>query len=138
MPRRLTPILLASVIVAGVSVGCSSSHAGASCATVLGKLAPVTNRGSERATGSTIVVDGANAGFTPTCITDVPRGVVTLTLRNTGLSLHDIAVPAQHVRADAPAGKTATIRVRVGARPVVFVCTYHRYLGMAGVLLPAG
>ena len=137
MPRRLTPILLASLIAAAAG-GCSHSHASATCTTELRTLAPVTDRGTQRATGATIVVDGANAGFTPTCITDVPRGVVTLTMRNTGLSLHDIAVPAQHVDADAPRGKSATIRVRVGDDPVVFVCRYHRFLGMAGVLIPAG
>jgi plastocyanin len=83
------------------------------------------------------VVDGANAAFAPTCVTDVPRGTVTLTVRNTGVALHNVAIPAQRIDVDIARGRSVSVGVRVGSGPVVFVCKYHRSLGMVGVLLPA-
>ena len=128
-------VLLASAIV--TVGGCSSARdAGFTCASVLRGLAPVTNTGARRAT-STIVVDGANAAFSPTCITGVPHGVVTMTVRNTGEVLHNVAIASQHIDVDIARGRAVSIRVRMGSQPVVFVCKYHRSLGMVGVLIPA-
>jgi plastocyanin len=117
--------------------GCGSSHAaGVTCASELRTLAPVTDKGSQRATGTVIAVDGGNASFDPTCLTDVPRGVVALTVRNTGLVLHNVEIASQHIDVDIARGRSVTVRVRVGSQPVVFVCRYHRSLGMVGVLIP--
>ena len=138
MSRRLS-LLVATALVAGVPSGCSSSKdASAACADALRAIAPVTDRGSQRATGSVIEVDGAAASFTPTCITEVPPGTVTLTMHNTGEVVHDIGVAAQHVEADARPGRSVSIRVRGGADPVECACRIHRSLGMAGVVIPAG
>jgi plastocyanin len=103
---------------------------------VLRGLAPVTDRGDQRASGSAIEVDGANASFDPTCITAVPPGIVTLTVRNTGQSVHNVEITSQHIDSDIAPGHAVTVRVRVGNEPVVFVCKYHRSLGMVGVLIP--
>jgi len=127
-------------MVAGIAFGtdaCSGSKHAATCATVIHANAPVTDRGSRVASGSVLTVDAATAGFTPTCFTNVPRGAVTLRVRNTGVSLHNVDVAAQHVNVDVARGATVAVHVQVGDQPVVYVCTYHRDLGMVGVLVPA-
>ncbi|HUI48925.1 MAG TPA: hypothetical protein VL119_09525 [Acidimicrobiia bacterium] len=130
-------ILACVTLATAVVTGCSSSHSSSSsCASELRALAPITNRGVERATGSSLDVDGANASFSPTCFTEVPRGIVTLTVRNTGQTIHNIEIAAQHIDVDIAQGRSITVRVRVGSVPVVFICRYHRYLGMVGVLIP--
>jgi plastocyanin len=98
----------------------------------------VTDHGSRAATGSTLTVDAANAAFTPTCFDHVPRGAVTLRVRNTGASLHNVQVTAQHVDVDVAPGHTAVVHLTIGRDPVVYVCKYHRTLGMVGVLVPSG
>jgi plastocyanin len=138
VPRRLTLLAVALLVASAVTACSSSDDSSAACAKALRAIAPVSDFGSEHATGSTIEVDGGAAGFTPTCITDVPRGTVTLTMHNTGEVVHDIGVAAQHVEADAPPGGSVSIRVRVDAEPVELECRIHRHLGMAGVLIPAG
>jgi plastocyanin len=115
--------------------GCSHAHA-ATCASEIRALAPVTDHGTRAATGTTLTVDAANAAFTPTCFDAVPRGAVTLRVRNTGKSLHNVQVTAQHVDVDVAVGRTVVVHLHVDRAPVVFVCKYHRSLGMVGVLVP--
>ena len=127
------------VLAAVVAPGCahSSLSAARQCADAVHDLAPVTDKGRHVATGRVVKVDAANAAFTPTCTTAVPRGVVDLTVRNTGKVLHNVEITAQHIKVDVAPGKSITIRVRIGGRPVVYVCSYHRALGMVGILVPA-
>jgi plastocyanin len=134
--RRLVVLAIVACSAFG-SAACSGSKRAATCASVIHDNAPVTDFGSRAATGSTLTVDAAKAGFTPTCYTSVPRGTVTLRVRNTGASLHNVDVVAQHVSLDVARGETAVVHLRVGNDPVVYVCTYHRDLGMVGVLVPA-
>ncbi len=96
----------------------------------MSKLAPVTDKGVSRATGPALEVDAANAAFTPTRVTNVPRGMFALTVHNTGLVIHDVAIPEQHIDVGIPARRTVTIRI--GSTPVVYSCRYHRALGTAG------
>jgi plastocyanin len=125
------------VVFCGAITGCQSSpHASATCSSVLKTLAPVTERGTQRAAGTRIEVNGGNAAFAPTCVTDVPRGIVELAVRNTGQVIHNLQIAAQHIDVDIKRGATTTVRVRVGSEPVVFICSYHRNLGMIGVLIP--
>lgn len=136
MHRRRFLLATLAAIALGPSACSGSSHA-ASCVSVIHDDAPVTDFGSRAAPGSVLTVDAANAGFTPTCFTAVPRGRVTLRVRNTGQSLHDVDVAAQHLHVDVPRGQTVAVHLDVGDDPVVYVCTYHRDLGMVGVLVPA-
>ena len=96
----------------------------------------MTDHGTSDASGTVITVDAANAGFAPTCVTNVPRGDVRLVVHNSGAVLHDVQVRAQHVDVDVEPGRSATVRLHVGTVPLVYVCRYHRYLGMVGILIP--
>jgi len=135
--RNRLPVVGVAIVLGFGAVACSGSKHTASCAGVIRANAPVTDRGSRAASGSVLTVDAANAGFTPTCFTDVPKGSVTLLVKNSGKSLHNVAVAAQHVNVNIARGTTAAVHIRVGKDPVVYVCTYHRDLGMVGVLVPA-
>jgi plastocyanin len=128
--------LLLLVFLALVPACSSKSGAVPTCATELRSSAPVTDRGSRKATGAVVTVVGANSAFTPTCITDVPRGTVVLSVRNTGKVLHNVQIAAQHVDVDVAPGHTIKVRVTIGSKPVVYVCKYHRDLGMVGILIP--
>lgn len=128
----------ALVFALAFGAGCGgSSHASPSCARVLGPLAPVTQKSDRAASEPTLDVDAANAAFDPTCATDVPRGTVTVTFHNTGVVIHNVEITAQHIDVDIKPRGSATIHIQVGADPVVYVCRYHRALGMVGVLIPA-
>lgn len=129
---------LALALVLAVGAGCGgTSHASPSCGSVLGPLAPVTQKSDRAATGPTLDVDAANSAFDPTCVTAVPRGTVAVTFHNTGVVIHNVEITAQHVDVDIKPRGSVTIRIHVGADPVVYVCRYHRALGMVGVLIPA-
>lgn len=137
--RRAVSVLVALLGMAGLSAcsGGSKSSPAASCKQIVSTLAPVTDKGVSRATGPALEVDAANAAYTPTCVTDAPRGMFALTVHNTGLVIHDVAVPEQHIDVDILPRRTVTIQIRIGSTPVVYSCRYHRALGMVGVLIPA-
>lgn len=133
--RRAALVAVIGLLAPVLLGGCSHAHA-ATCASEIRDLAPVTNAGTRAATGTTLTVDAANAAFTPTCFDAVPRGTVTLRVRNTGKSLHNVQLTAQHVDVDVPVGRTVVVHLHVDRAPVVYVCKYHRSLGMVGVLVP--
>jgi len=127
--------------VAGLFVvaGCGgTSHASAqsNCATRAGAMSAMYT-GSAHATGRVIDVDARDFAFHPTCVLDVPNGTVTLVVHNVTAQLHNVQITSQHINRDIQPGATVTIAVHVTASPVVFVCKYHRALGMAGALIPA-
>ncbi len=140
--RRPIIAMLATLALLVAATGCTKTSGASTvtneCAQLRSAWAPVTNKGAVRATGTQITIDAANAGFAPTCITDVPQGAVTLVVRNTGQSIHNVQISAQRVDVDIAPGHTARIRVVVGHDPIVFICKYHRYLGMLGFLVPVG
>jgi plastocyanin len=126
------------VLALAFGAGCGgNAHASPSCASVLGPLAPVTQKNERTVSGTTLAVDAANSAFDPTCVTDVPRGTVTVTFHNTGVVIHNVEITAQHIDVDVKPRASVAIRIQVGAEPVVYVCRYHRALGMVGVLIPA-
>jgi plastocyanin len=131
--RRAIAIVL--FLLPPLAAGCSHSHK-ATCASEVRAEAPVTDRGTRAATGTTLTVDAANAAFAPTCFDHVPRGAVTLRVRDTGKTLHNVQVTAQHVDVDVAPGRTVVVHLRVADAPVVYVCKYHRSLGMVGILVP--
>jgi plastocyanin len=138
LPRDVAALVFVLALAVGVGTGCGgSAHASPSCASVIGPLAPVTQKHDRVGTGSTLDVDAANSAFDPTCVTHVSRGTVAVTFHNTGLVIHNVEITAQHIDVDVKPRGSVTIRIQVGADPVVYVCRYHRALGMVGVLIPA-
>lgn len=74
--------------------------------------------------------------FDPTCLTGVSQDTVTLSIENTGQSLHNIKIEDQGIDKDIEPGETVAVDVEVGAEPVAFTCKYHTTLGMHGALVP--
>jgi len=89
------------------------------------------------ATGSSVSIEAGDSFFAPTCVTDLPAGSITLTVRNSGRALHNVTVESLGIDEDVAAGQTITVTVRVGSSPLPFFCKYHRTSGMVGALLPA-
>jgi plastocyanin len=82
-------------------------------------------------------VTARDFAFSPTCVLDVPQGVVTLVVHNAGSVVHNVSIAAQRIDRDVPVGATVSLEVSVGRVPIVFLCRYHRAAGMVGVLVPA-
>lgn len=125
----------AALLFAGCGASGHSSSSTSHCATRAG-AASATYTGSARAMGNVISVNARDFDFSPTCITDVPSGPVTLVVHNTGAQLHNVQIASQHIDRDVQPGATIRVPVRMNGAPVVFVCKYHRGLGMAGALIP--
>ena len=144
MSHRSGRLLLLAGLVAVLATGCSggkrsvtASATTASCASAAGLGGTVSDHGSAAAGGSSLAITAGDFFFAPTCESKVPTGTVSLTVRNSGQTLHNVSVAGQGVDQDVPPGKTITVRLRVGDRPLVYVCKYHRTAGMVGALLPA-
>ncbi len=152
--RRLFA-LLTIVVLLGVtscgSGGASSSTSStptapvATTATTVGTcpasagLPTNTNiHGTVAASGSQISIEAGDFFFSPTCVTGVPSGAITLTVHNGGVTLHNVTIPSLHIDMDMTSGQTITVQVRMGSAPLMFFCKYHRSSGMLGALLPAG
>jgi plastocyanin len=122
----------------GLSSSSGPSQATGHCPESAGLTGALDDRGTQAGTGSTVAVGVGDSYFEPTCITGVPPGTVTLTMKSTGSSLHNISVPDQAIDIDIPAGQTVTAHVTVGTGPLRYFCKYHRTSGMQAALLPAG
>jgi len=132
-------VALLGIIGLTVFEGCGGgSHAStqSNCATQAG-AATATYTGTAHATSHVIDVEARDYAFHPTCVLDVPTGTVTLVVHNVTAQLHNVQIADQHIDRDVNAGATVSIPVRIASSPVVFVCRYHRALGMAGALIPA-
>lgn len=98
----------------------------------------VQDKGTKEATGATLTIEAGDSFFSPTCTTGLSSGTVTLTVHNTGQTLHNVSIPDRGIDEDVEAGETITVQVEVGSSPVQFVCRYHRTSGMVGAVVPAG
>ena len=149
--RRIAPLSVAAAVALAACGGSSipggtataggssfTSSAAAACPASAGLTGAVDDRGTAAAGGSIIAIGVGDSYFEPTCVTGVPSGAVTLTLKNTGASLHNISVPDQGIDTDIPAGQTVAAHVTVGTGPLRYFCKYHRTSGMQAALLPAG
>lgn len=123
----------------GVGSGLASSASPASCAAVGRITGQLDDRGARPASGSSLVVSAGDSYFSPTCLTGVPAGTVTLTITNTGRALHNVSVASEGIDSDIPAGTSVTVKVSVPAgTPLAYFCKYHRASGMKGALVPGG
>ena len=125
-----TPIPTPSVATTGTATG--------GCPASAGLPANTNVHGSAVASGSQLSIEASDFFFSPTCVTSVPGGTVTLTVHNAGVVLHNVSIPSLHIDMDVAAGQTVIVHVPMGKTPLVYFCKYHRGAGMLGALLPPG
>jgi hypothetical protein len=94
--------------------------------------------GAAAASGSQISIEASDFFFSPTCVTGLHSGTITLRVHNMGVVLHNVSISALHIDQDMSPGQTITVVVKMGSTPLVFFCKYHRASGMLGALIPAG
>lgn len=94
--------------------------------------------GVSAASGSQVSIEASDFFFSPTCVTGLHSGTITLTVHNGGLVLHNVSIPQLHIDQDMSPGQTITVQVKMGSAPLVFFCKYHQASGMLGALIPAG
>ncbi len=94
--------------------------------------------GVSAASSSQISIEASDFFFSPTCVTGLHSGTITLTVHNGGVVLHNVSIPQLHIDQDMSPGQTITVHVKMGSAPLVFFCKYHRGSGMLGALIPAG
>jgi hypothetical protein len=94
--------------------------------------------GAIAASGSQISIEASDFFFSPTCVTGLHKGAITLRVHNMGVVLHNVSIPALHIDQDMSPGQTIMVVVKMGSTPLVFFCKYHRASGMLGALIPAG
>jgi plastocyanin len=152
MYRRLFALLIIVVLgVAACSSGASGSTsptptapvattgaASGTCPASAGLPASTNIHGAVAASGNQLSIEAGDFFFNPTCVTKVPGGTVTLTVHNSGVTLHNVSIPSLHIDMDMASGQTIIVHVKMGSTPLVFFCKYHRGAGMLGALLPSG
>ena len=94
--------------------------------------------GAAAGSGSQISIEASDFFFSPTCVTGLQSGTITLTVHNGGVVLHNVSIPELHIDQDMSPGQTITVQVKMGSVPLMFFCKYHRASGMLGALIPAG
>jgi len=152
MYRRLSALLL--IIMLGVAA-CSSgggatgsqsptptaavsttAAASGTCPASAGLPASTNIHGTIAASGNQLSIEAGDFFFSPTCLTGVHSGAITLTVHNGGVTLHNLSIPSLHIDMDMTSGQTITVHMLMGKAPLVFFCKYHRGAGMLGALLP--
>jgi plastocyanin len=116
----------------------TSGAASGTCPTSSGLPAGTNMHGAVAASGSQISIEASDFFFSPTCVTGLHSGTITLTVHNGGVVLHNVSIPQLHLDQDMSPGQTITVQVKMGSAPLVFFCKYHRGSGMLGALIPAG
>lgn len=129
--RRL---MAAGVLLALVTGACGGGDDDGS-AEAAGLTGTVADHGTAPVSGGDVTIRAADVFFEPTCATKVPRGTVTVKVRNTGAILHNISIARQGIDKDVGRGETVEIKVTVNGT-VPFTCKYHSAAGMVGALLP--
>jgi plastocyanin len=152
MYRRLFALFV--IIMLGVAACSSGSGATASpsptptapvvttaaasgiCPASAGLPASTNIHGTIAASESQLSIEAGDFFFSPTCVTGVQSGAITLIVHNGGVTLHNVSIPSLHIDQDMSPGQTITVHVLMGKAPLVFFCKYHRGSGMLGALLP--
>jgi hypothetical protein len=155
--RRLFALLTIVVILATAACGTGGAAAGqpsptanpptapvstvgatsGECPATAGLPANVNVHGTTVASGSRLSIEASDFFFSPTCVTGVKSGTITLIVHNVGQVLHNVSIPQLHIDQDVASGHTITVQVKMGSAPLVFFCKYHRSSGMLGALLPS-
>jgi len=111
--------------------------ASGTCPSSSGLPADTNMHGVAAASGSQILIEANDFFFSPTCMTGLHSGTITLRVHNGGVVLHNLSIPELHIDQDMSPGQTITVVVKMGNTPLVFFCKYHRGSGMLGALIPA-
>jgi plastocyanin len=93
-------------------------------------------RGAVAVDAGAVELDAGDQFFEPTCVTGAASATLTVTVTNTGESLHNIQVQQQGIDKDVEPGESITVEIDVGDEPVAFTCKYHTTLGMNGAVVP--
>jgi plastocyanin len=112
--------------------------ASGTCPASSGLPAGTNLHGAVAASGSQVSIEASDFFFSPTCVTGLHSGTITLRVHNGGVVLHNVSIPSLHIDQDMSPGQTITVQVKMGSTPLVFFCKYHRGSGMLGALIPAG
>lgn len=116
----------------------TSGAASGTCPASSGLPANTNMHGAAAASGSQVSLEASDFFFSPTCVTGLHSGTITLRVHNGGVVLHNVSIPQLHIDQDMSPGQTITVVVKMGNTPLVFFCKYHRGSGMLGALIPAG
>jgi len=116
----------------------TAGAASGTCPATSGLPADTNMHGAVAASGSQLSLEASDFFFSPTCVTGLHSGAITLTVHNGGVVLHNVSIPQLHIDQDMSPGQTITVQVKMGSTPLVFFCKYHRASGMLGALIPAG
>ena len=108
------------------------------CPATAGLPANVNVHGTAVASGNRLSIEASDFFFSPTCVTRVKSGTITLLVHNGGQVLHNVSIPQLHINQDVASGQTITVQVKMGSAPLVFFCKYHLSSGMLGALFPSG
>jgi len=139
--------LLALVVVLGVvAASCSSgsSAGGGSSGGAQGSLTVNGDRandhGSKNVSGaSSATLDASNSGsnyfFDPTVLAGKAGQKLTITVKNTGDTVHNFTLAAGGANKDVQPGQSATVTVTFpSSGSLEFYCRFHRTFGMVGEL----
>src|SRR5260370_33912457 len=94
--------------------------------------------GAAAASGSQISLEASDFFFSPTCVTGLHSGTITLTVHNGGVVLHNVSIPQLHIDQDMSPGQTITLQVKMGSTPRVVFCQHQRGAGNLEAVIAAG
>jgi plastocyanin len=114
----------------------TTAAASGTCPADAGLPASTNIHGTVAVSGSQLLIEAGDFFFSPTCVTGVHSGAITLTVHNGGVTLHNVSIPSLHIDMDMTPGQKITVHVLMGRVSLVFFCKYHRGAGMLGALLP--
>src|SRR5258708_18485673 len=114
----------------------TSGAASGTCSASSGLPAGTNMHGVSAASSSQISIEASDFFFSPTCVTGLHSGTITLTVHNGGVVLHNVSIPQLHIDQDMSPRQTITVVVRKGSTPLVVFCTFHRGSGMLRAPIP--
>ena len=132
---RSSRILVLALAALAAACGGGQSKSGVGTTLQLGGQA-IVSHGQIDVGGQTAEdVDARNYSFDPTVLSGSGGQTLTITVHNTGTTIHNFSLPQQQIDQDVPPGRTAKVTVTFPANgEIVFFCKYHRSMGMLGAL----
>jgi hypothetical protein len=85
------------------------------CPDSSGLPADTNMHGAVAASGSQLSLEASDFFFSPTCVTGLHSGTITLTVHNGGVVLHNVSIPQLHIDQDMSPGQTITVVVKMEA-----------------------
>lgn len=95
-------------------------------------------KGEAKASGDSVSITAGDFFFTPTCVTGVARGAVTISVKNDTESLHNVTIPDQGIDQDIPPRQTVEVKVATTSPRLMYFCKFHEQSGMLALLVAGG